>query len=87
MTHEYERQCWNCGGQDLEHDDRGVRCRKCGATWNEVPQLTGPTTVPGNVLIPTASGSTKVRAQHPSPGVARQAARARAKASQSPGPK
>ena len=41
MTHKYERQCWSCGSKDMEPDGRGVRCRSCGATWNEPPR-SGP---------------------------------------------
>jgi ribosomal protein L37AE/L43A len=39
MKKDYTRVCWNCGNQDLETDSRGILCRKCGATWNKVPEL------------------------------------------------
>jgi len=37
MTHKYERVCWSCGGRNIESMGDYVRCRDCGATWNEVP--------------------------------------------------
>lgn len=39
MTEKYERQCWNCGGKDLEDMGDHVKCRSCGATWNEIAPL------------------------------------------------
>ena len=36
MVRKYEKVCWSCGSKDLEHLEDHVRCRSCGATWNEV---------------------------------------------------
>jgi Zn finger protein HypA/HybF involved in hydrogenase expression len=42
MTHKYESKCWSCGSTDIEPDSRGVRCKKCGATWNTLPEGNHP---------------------------------------------
>jgi len=39
MTHKYEKRCWSWGSTKMEPDSRGVRCKKCGATWNEIAEL------------------------------------------------
>jgi 5-methylcytosine-specific restriction endonuclease McrA len=31
------KQCWNCGSKDLEDMGDHVKCRDCGATYNDVP--------------------------------------------------
>ena len=38
MTRNYETRCWMCGKADLEPDDRGMKCRSCGATFNLLPK-------------------------------------------------
>ena len=79
MKPKNERQCWFCGGRDLETDSRGVRCRNCGSTWNVLPDVAGPTTVLDNITVGSESNPISVRAAHPSPGVTRRAARARSR--------
>lgn len=80
MTENYERKCWNCGSRDIEPDARGVRCRSCGATWNKCPSLQPSMLERGNIMTLMYGSQVKVRAKHPSPAAARQAALARAKA-------
>lgn len=41
MTKKSERQCWNCQSKNMEPYLTGVRCRDCGATWNDLPDV-GP---------------------------------------------
>jgi len=77
MTNKYERQCWSCGGKDMEDLETHVKCRSCGATWNAVPQVGGPLTEPGNVQILDHGSITSMRARHPSGGVKRRATRTR----------
>jgi hypothetical protein len=43
MTHKYEKKCWSCGSTDIETDGRGIRCKSCRATWNQIPNLGGAT--------------------------------------------
>lgn len=38
MKRNYETRCWMCGSTDLEPDQRGMVCRKCGATYNLIPE-------------------------------------------------
>lgn len=37
MKKDYEKYCWSCGSTKLVPDEWGVRCKKCGATWNKLP--------------------------------------------------
>jgi len=74
---DYTKVCWSCGKETMQPEQTFYRCSKCGATWCEVNELRGPTVEPGNVIIATTGGPIKVRAQHPTLGVARRASRAR----------
>ena len=76
MIDKYERQCWSCGSRDMEDLGDYVKCRKCGATWNEVNQLGGPVVEPGNVIVQVGEDLVKRRAKHPTGGVKRRAAQA-----------
>ena len=77
MTHKYERKCWSCGSTDIEKDDHGVVCRKCGATWNYVPLLGGPTRLDEEFHDFVMSIREVPISGSPSRGVVNQAARAR----------
>lgn len=77
MTHKYERQCWSCGSRDMEKFPDHVRCRSCGATWNEIPD---PVSLPMTVIANEtrrAPGARRFSHARPSGTVQRQAARAR----------
>ena len=79
MTHKYKRQCWNCGSQDLMPDTRGVRCRSCGATWNDLPEGGSlPITIVDS-KTGKAPRSGKLTEARPSGTVQRRAARTRGK--------
>lgn len=39
MAHKHERQCWDCGSKNMEKLDSYVKCRDCGATWNDISAL------------------------------------------------
>ena len=77
MTQKYECYCWNCGSQDMEALGEYVRCRACGATWNEVPELQATQVIGQTVTMVTRVGEVKVRGFRPSASVQRRAARAR----------
>lgn len=81
MISKYEKKCWACGSNHLALDDRGVKCHDCGATWCVIPKPSAPVVAPGNILVGVGKTPVKMRAKHPSSSVARQAARARLKAS------
>ena len=49
MKKDYTKLCWYCGSKDMEPDERGVRCRKCGATWNQ-PPVSHRTSIPGYAI-------------------------------------
>lgn len=49
MEKDLSQVCWYCSSRDLEPDEYGVRCRKCGATWNSLPGE-HRTSVPGFVI-------------------------------------
>ncbi len=76
----YNKVCWNCGSTDLE--DRGdfKKCRKCGATYNELPK---PGALP-YTLEPWGGDNPPQRGakahSRPSVSIARKAAKARGKA-------
>ncbi len=35
---DFSTVCWYCHRSDLENIGSYVKCRQCGATWNEVPK-------------------------------------------------
>jgi len=77
MTQKYERKCWNCGSTELEPDDRGVKCKSCGATWNNTPALkSAPVTIVNDPQSPNYQWN-KETTVGPSRSVKSQAARAR----------
>ncbi len=74
---DYNKVCWNCRGKDLEAMGDHVKCRKCGATYNDPPRL-GLTTFafePFGGKNPPARGQKALR--RPSKYEERKAARAR----------
>lgn len=86
MKHLYERQCWYCGSRNLVPDDRGVRCRSCGTTWNKLPESHGsPITIVNDPESPNFHYTEETYSK-PSPVVLRSAAAARnrAKSKESP---
>lgn len=36
----YTTRCWLCSSPDLEPDEKGMRCKACGATFNVIPKPT-----------------------------------------------
>jgi ribosomal protein L37AE/L43A len=47
--------CWNCGSKEMETDALGVKCKKCGATYNPVISVPDPFThkpVPNMSQVP-----------------------------------
>lgn len=77
---DYTKVCWNCGGINLQDMGDHVKCRECGATYNEVPK---PGALPFT-LEPWGGNYPPVRGakahSRPSGSVARKAAKAREKA-------
>jgi transcription initiation factor TFIIIB Brf1 subunit/transcription initiation factor TFIIB len=82
MTHKYEKKCWSCGSTDIVHDGRRVSCKKCGATYNKLPQPSGDTFILEDLGTGGAPRRNFISHRRPSDTLARKAARARAKASQ-----
>jgi len=78
MTKRFEKKCWYCGSRDIEKDDRGVRCRSCGATWNELSEIGSPPTALQRDYGLSKKGRTRVVTASPSGSTQRRAARARA---------
>ena len=81
MAHKYTTRCWLCGSTDLEPDDRGIRCRSCGATYNIILRPG-----PSPITIENDPNSPNYHPKQPSdssPSVAvrRRAAKARSDAS------
>jgi len=56
---DHTKVCWSCGKETMEPDERGYRCRSCGATWNKIPE-------PGHASLVVApnpgAGGTRGRA-------------------------
>lgn len=77
MKRKYETRCWLCQSCDLEPDDKGIRCRSCGATYNVIPKPgSNPITMlPDPVGFKEAGLSPK--SSSPSGILKRRAARAR----------
>jgi len=75
--HEYETKCWSCGSEDMKNYGEYVQCRRCGATWNQVPHG-GPGLITVED-IETGGSPRPYRDTHsrPSKAVQRQAARDR----------
>lgn len=77
MIQKYEERCWYCGSWDMEALGEYVRCRACGATWNEVPEAhSSPVTTEKDDPHHDNAGRTVTKGS-PSAAVQRRAARAR----------
>ena len=73
MTHKYEQVCWSCGSKDVEPDKLGVKCRSCGATWNEVPKPGGQVLTITDSLGRPVTEATYDRRSKPGPGAIKSA--------------
>jgi len=40
---DFTKTCWYCGRNEMEPFDGYYCCANCGATWNKVCELGGPT--------------------------------------------
>lgn len=77
MARKYNTRCWLCGSTDLEPDDRGIRCRKCGATYNIIPKPTSNCVTLRPDKLASNYSETHGKSPSPSSSVVRQAAKAR----------
>ena len=77
MSHKYERQCWYCGSKDLEDLGEYVKCRKCSATWNDLPKGGASPVTERRDLGLEDYGVQRFLSPSPSDASARRAARAR----------
>uniref|UniRef100_A0A6H2A1D3 Uncharacterized protein n=1 Tax=viral metagenome TaxID=1070528 RepID=A0A6H2A1D3_9ZZZZ len=87
MAKKYERQCWSCGGRDMDLTSYGARCRKCGATWTDLPASGGAALSIENDPREPGYHPDKVTLAHPAAGVKRSAAAARLRAADKTGSK
>lgn len=77
MARKYLTRCWYCSCTDLEPDERGIRCRSCGTTYN-ITHKPGSDTITEHrdyALAPKGIGN--VKSSSPSSNITRQAAKAR----------
>ena len=77
MTQNYKKHCWYCGSQDIEEKGSYVQCCRCGASWNDLPELAAsPVTEKRNYAL-SPKGSRAVKNGSPSGYITWRAAKAR----------
>lgn len=80
MTNKNERNCWSCGSKDLDNMGDHIKCRACGATWNELPHSGSDAIGEERDYVLSPEGSMTIKSGSPSSGIKRRASAARDKA-------
>lgn len=80
MPREWETRCWYCGSTDLEPDEKGIRCRKCGTTHTVIHNISPSPLALKKDPLASSYGDTHGLSGSPSDSYLKEAAKRRAAA-------